>query len=185
MTPRKSTESKAKSPAIKVPIRDQTSAGGVVYRAVSGGIEVVIIAVGPNNRWQLPKGLVDKNEKPEVTAVREAREEGGISSEVVDHIETIEYWYAGLENGIRVRFHKRVHFFLLRYVSGDTKDHDWEVNEARWVPLEDASAQLAFDNEKRVMQRAAELISASDRGQPSKAIPDSKIAQQGDETRQR
>ena len=161
MTPRRSTGSKAKTgPAIKVPVRDQTSAGGVVYRAAGDRIEVVIIAVGPNNRWQLPKGLVDKNEKPETTAVREAREEGGVISEVVAHIETIEYWYAGLENGIRVRFHKRVHFFLLRYVSGDTKDHDWEVNEARWVPIDDAAAQLAFDNEKRVMLRAAELISA-------------------------
>src|SRR5256885_16347797 len=107
MTPRKSTESKAKSPAIKVPIRDQTSAGGVVYREVSGRVEVVIIAVGPNNRWQLPKGLVDKNEKPEVTAVREAREEGGVDSEGVRHIETIEYWYAGLEHGIRVRLDRK------------------------------------------------------------------------------
>jgi len=132
-----------------------------VYRGAGDHVEVVIIAVGPNNRWQLPKGLVDKGEKPEVTAVREAREEGGVTSEVVAHIETVEYWYAGLENGIRVRFHKRVHFFLLRYVSGDTKDHDWEVNEARWVPIEDAAAQLAFDNEKRVMQLAGELISAS------------------------
>ena len=185
MTPRKSTESKAKSPAIKVPVRDQTSAGGVVYREVSGRVEVVIVAVGPNNRWQLPKGLVDKNEKPEATAVREVREEGGVDSEVVEHIETVEYWYAGLENGIRVRFHKRVHFFLLRYVSGDTKDHDWEVNEARWVPVEDAAAQLAFDNEKRVMAQAAELISAVKHVQPAKAITDSQIPHQGDETRER
>lgn len=159
MTPREAGDSRAKKkPAIKIPIRDQTSAGGVVYRSVGGHVEVVIVAVGPNNRWQLPKGLVDKNEKPELTAVREAREEGGVTSEVVAHIETIEYWYAGLENGIRVRFHKRVHFYLLRYVSGDTKDHDWEVNESRWVPIDDAAEQLAFDNEKRVMRRAAELI---------------------------
>jgi 8-oxo-dGTP pyrophosphatase MutT (NUDIX family) len=159
MTPRKSGDSKAgKTPAIRLPIRDQTSAGGVVYRSVGDRVEVVIVAVGPNNRWQLPKGLVDENEKPEVTAVREVREEGGVASEVVTHIETVEYWYAGLENGIRVRFHKRVHFYLLRYVSGDTKDHDWEVNEARWVPIEDAAEHLAFDNEKRVMRRAAELI---------------------------
>ena len=159
MTPRKSDDSKPrKGPAIKIPIRDQTSAGGVVFRKTGDHVEVVIVAVGPNNRWQLPKGLVDKNEKPEVTAVREAREEGGVNSEIVSHIETIEYWYAGLENGIRVRFHKRVHFYLMRFASGDTKDHDWEVNEARWVPIDDAAAQLAFDNEKRVMQRAAELI---------------------------
>ncbi|HET9637364.1 MAG TPA: NUDIX hydrolase [Gemmatimonadaceae bacterium] len=163
MTPRKSEGSK-RGPAIKIPIRDQTSAGGVVFRRVGDRVEVVIIAVGPNNRWQLPKGLVDKNEKPEVTAVREAREEGGVTSEIVTHLDTVDYWYAGLENGIRVRFHKRVHFYLMRYLSGDTKDHDWEVNEARWVPIEDAAAQLAFDNEKRVMEQAAEFIGQSAAG---------------------
>lgn len=160
MTPRKSGGSgPRKGPTIKVPIRDQTSAGGVVFRREDGRLEVVIISVGGQHRWQLPKGLVDKGESPEVTAVREAREEGGVSSEIVEHIETIEYWYAGLENGIRVRFHKRVHFYLLKYLSGETKDHDWEVNEARWVPIEDAASQLAFDNEKRVMERARELLS--------------------------
>ncbi len=160
MTPRKpGGSSPRKSPAIKIPIRDQVSAGGVVYRRENEQIEVVIISVGSEHRWQLPKGLVDKDEKPETTAVREAREEGGVSSEVVNHIETIEYWFAGLENGIRVRFHKRVHFYLLRYVSGDTKDHDWEVNEARWVPIDDAASQLAFDNERRVMEQARVLLS--------------------------
>jgi 8-oxo-dGTP pyrophosphatase MutT (NUDIX family) len=160
MTPRKpGGPSPRKSPAIKIPIRDQVSAGGVVFRRQNDQIEVVIVSVGSEHRWQLPKGLVDKDEKPEVTAVREAREEGGVTSEVVEHIETIEYWYAGIENGIRVRFHKRVHFYLLRYLSGDTKDHDWEVNEARWVPIEDAAIQLAFDNEKRVMEQARVLIS--------------------------
>jgi 8-oxo-dGTP pyrophosphatase MutT (NUDIX family) len=161
MTPRKpSAPSSRESPRIKVPVKDQTSAGGVVFRRRDAGAEVVIVSVGSNNRWQLPKGLVDKGENPEVTAVREAREEGGVSSEVVQPIETIEYWYVGLDDGIRVRFHKRVHFYLLRYISGDTKDHDWEVNEARWVPVEDATSQLAFDNERRVMERAREIISS-------------------------
>lgn len=156
MTPRKSTGKKASG--TRMPIRDQVSAGGVVYRGEPGRVEVVIVAVGADNRWQLPKGLVDANEKPEVAAVREAREEGGVTSEVVQHIETVEYWYVGLDKGERVRFHKRVHFYLMRYISGDTGDHDWEVNEARWVPIDDATSQLAFDNERRVMERARELI---------------------------
>jgi len=159
MTPRKSSGSTPnRSLSIKVPVKEQVSAGGVVFRGDQGSVEVVIVSVGGQNRWQLPKGLVEAEEKPEITAVREAREEGGVSSEIVQLIETIEYWYAGLDNGIKVRFHKRVHFFLLRYVSGDTKDHDWEVNEARWVSIEDATGQLAFDNEKRVMERARELV---------------------------
>jgi 8-oxo-dGTP pyrophosphatase MutT (NUDIX family) len=141
-----------------LPVREQVSAGGVVFRRDDDRVDIVIIAVGGNNRWQLPKGLVEKDEKPEIAAVREAREEGGTDSEVVEHIETVEYWYAGLDKGERVRFHKRVHFYLLRYLSGDTSSHDWEVNEARWVPIGDASSQLAFDNERRVVERARELI---------------------------
>jgi len=160
MKPRKPNASaaKKKSPGLRVPVKEQVSAGGVVFRGEKGKAEVVIVSVGGQHRWQLPKGLVEKGENPEITAVREAREEGGVTSEVVQPIETIEYWYAGLDNGIKVRFHKRVHFYLLRYVSGDTKDHDWEVNEARWVPIEDATSQLAFDNEKRVMEKARELV---------------------------
>ncbi|MDQ6689979.1 MAG: NUDIX domain-containing protein [Gemmatimonadota bacterium] len=142
----------------KLPVREQVSAGGVVFRREGELVDVVIVAVGGQNRWQLPKGLVEKGEKPEVAAVREAREEAGVDSEVVEDIETIEYWYAGLDGGERVRFHKRVHFYLLRYLSGDTKDHDWEVNEARWVPIGDATSQLAFDNERRVVDRARQLI---------------------------
>jgi 8-oxo-dGTP pyrophosphatase MutT (NUDIX family) len=143
---------------MKLPVREQVSAGGVVFRRDGERVDVVIVAVGNNNRWQLPKGLIDKDEKPEIAAVREAREEGGIESEVVGHIETVEYWYAGLDGGERVRFHKRVHFYLLRYLSGDTSNHDWEVNEARWVPIDDAKSQLAFDNEQRVVERAKQLI---------------------------
>ena len=143
---------------VKLPVREQVSAGGVVFRRDDERIDVVIVAVGGNNRWQLPKGLVEKDEKPEVAAVREAREEGGTDNEVVELIETVEYWYAGLDGGERVRFHKRVHFYLLRYLSGDTSNHDWEVNEARWVPIDDAGTQLAFDNERRVVERAKQLI---------------------------
>jgi 8-oxo-dGTP pyrophosphatase MutT (NUDIX family) len=147
-----------KKPGAKRPVREPVSAGGVVFRGEKDAAEVVIVAVGGQNRWQLPKGLVDPGEKPEITAVREAKEEAGVESEVVQHLETIEYWFAGLDGGQRVRFHKRVHFYLLRYIAGDTANHDWEVNEARWVPIDDATRQLTFDSERRVMERARELL---------------------------
>jgi 8-oxo-dGTP pyrophosphatase MutT (NUDIX family) len=147
-----------KKSGAKLPVREHISAGGVVFRRQEGEVEVVILSVGQQNRWQLPKGLVEEGEKADMTAMREAREEAGVDSEVVQHLETIEYWYAGLDGGERVRFHKHVHFYLLRYVAGDTRDHDWEVNEARWVPIADATRQLTFDSERRVMEKARELI---------------------------
>jgi 8-oxo-dGTP pyrophosphatase MutT (NUDIX family) len=159
VTPRKAGGSEPGNKArATLPVRDQVSAGGVVFRGEKERLEVVIISVGGRNRWQLPKGLVDEGEKPEITAVREAREEAGVESEVVQHLETIEYWYAGLDGGERVRFHKHVHFYLLRYLAGDTSDHDWEVNEAKWVPIDDATRQLTFDGERHVMERARQLL---------------------------
>jgi len=44
---------------VKLPVREQVSAGGVVFRRDNERIDVVIVAVGGNNRWQLPKGLVE------------------------------------------------------------------------------------------------------------------------------
>ena len=149
-----------KTSPIKLPVREQVSAGGVVFRREKDRIEIVLIAVGGLNRWQLPKGLVEGKETPEIAAVREAREEAGVDSEVVEHIETIEYWYAGLDGGQRVRFHKRVHFYLLRYLSGNTSDHDWEVSDARWVSINEAAEQLTFENERRVAERAREIVAA-------------------------
>ena len=160
MTPRKPPGA-SKAPLIKIPVRDQVSAGGVVFRRNANQVDIAIISVGPQRRWQLPKGIVDPGEKPEVAAVREAREEAGVEASVRAHIETIEYWYAGLEGGIRVRFHKYVHFYLLEYVSGDTQNHDAEVNEARWIPIDEAGGQLAFEGERRVVARAKELLESA------------------------
>ena len=62
--------------------------------------------------------------------------------------------------GGRVRYHKFVHFFLLAYLAGDVRDHDHEVDEARWFALDEAVRQLAFANERRVVERAGALLAA-------------------------
>ena len=150
----------------KLPVRTQRSAGGVAFRRVGERVEVVIVRVGTPGRWQLPKGIVDAGESPEVAALRETREEGGVDAELVAPLETIEYWYVGDDAGSpesgqareRVRFHKFVHFFLLAYQSGDPADHDWEVTEARWATLDEALALLAFRSERAVLERARELL---------------------------
>ena len=141
--------------------REQVSAGGVVYRRRDGAVEVALISVGPLGRWQLPKGLVGRGETPEEAALREVREETGLDGELVAPIETVEYWYVGTAaraGQARVRFHKFVHFYLLRYASGEPSDHDHEVNEARWVEIDEAVRMLAFKGERAVLARAREMI---------------------------
>lgn len=146
------------------PTKDQTSAGGVAYRLRDGAPEIALISVrsrkaGDGSRWQLPKGIVESGEPPEAAALREVREEVGIACTLVAPIEMIEYWYVATERGGgRVRFHKRVHFFLFRYDSGDVADHDHEVDEARWVGIDDAEGMLAFPNERKVVAKARAMI---------------------------
>ena len=90
--------------------------------------------------------------------MREVREEAGIETTLVAPLETVEYWYVGNRGKQRVRFHKRVYFFLLAYVSGQVSDHDHEVNEARWVSLEQAQTMLAFKGERQAVAQAAVLF---------------------------
>jgi 8-oxo-dGTP diphosphatase len=139
----------------------QVSAGGVTFRrpAVPNEAQVALVCVGPTRRWQLPKGIVEQGESPEAAAVREVREEAGLDATIIAPLETVEYWYVGtLQGGERVRYHKFVHFFLLEYLRGDVRDHDAEVEEARWVPSSDAVELLAFKSEQRVMREAQALI---------------------------
>jgi 8-oxo-dGTP pyrophosphatase MutT (NUDIX family) len=144
----------------KIPTKTQTSAGGIAFRSSRKGIQVALISVGEENRWQLPKGLIEKGEKPETAAVREVREEAGIETTIVDLIDKIDYWYFALERKKRVRYHKYVYFFLLHYDSGNVSSHDHEVNEARWFDADEAIERLAFSSEKQVMQKARKMISA-------------------------
>jgi 8-oxo-dGTP pyrophosphatase MutT (NUDIX family) len=141
-----------------IPSKVQVSAGGVVFRRDENQIQVALISVGQQGRWQLPKGLVNPGEAHERAALRETHEETGLEAELVALIDKIEYWYASKEQGQPVRFHKFVYFYLLRYKSGSTDQHDHEVNEARWVDIDQAYELLTFKTEQKVVKQAKEMV---------------------------
>ncbi len=145
-------------PAVKLPTVEQVSAGGAAFRQTASDLEVALISVAPSRRWQLPKGLIDAGETPEIAARREVREEAGIETELFELIEKIEYWYVGDFRGTRVRFHKTVYFFLLAYRGGAVENHDAEVVEARFVSADAAIEMLAFKSEKSVIEKALPML---------------------------
>ena len=146
--------------AERMETRDQVSAGGVAYRLSGGETEIAIILTNPERRWQLPKGMIDPGETPEQAAKREVREEAGVETELLENIDSTEYWFVASHGGTRSRIHKTVHWFLLRYISGEVSDHDHEVTEARWVPIAEALKMLAFKNEREIVEKASQMIDA-------------------------
>jgi len=98
----------------------------------------------------LPKGHPTGSESAAAAAEREVREETGVDAECVEKLGDIRYWYA--RGGQRVM--KVVSFFLFRYRSGRLADHDHEVEEALWIPLDEAPARLAYKGEREMAESA-------------------------------
>jgi len=137
----------------------EVSAGGVIYRKHGGAVEIALIHV--RHRWSLPKGHVEEGESMNETAMREVREETGLEGRIRKKLGDIRYSYRDkAPDGEPIRIYKRVHFYLLRYLKGDVRDHDHEVDEARWFPIEEAIRNLKFATERRIVQRALAVLTA-------------------------
>jgi 8-oxo-dGTP pyrophosphatase MutT (NUDIX family) len=121
------------------------SAGGVVIRRMQGRAFVAVVRVR-EQILALPKGHPDPGESSAEAARREVREEAGLETELVGKLDDIRYWY--VRDGERVM--KIVSFFLFRYRSGSVEDHDHEVEEALWIPLEEAPERLAYKGEREI-----------------------------------
>jgi 8-oxo-dGTP pyrophosphatase MutT (NUDIX family) len=129
------------------------SAGGVVVRRMRGRPFVAVVRVR-DQVLALPKGHPEPGESSAQAAQREVREEAGLEAELVEKLDDIRYWYA--RGGERVM--KIVSFFLFRYRAGSVKHHDHEVEEALWIPLDEAPDRLAYRGEQEMAAIALSRI---------------------------
>lgn len=131
-------------------MKREFSAGGIVFNDKG---QVLVTQHSQNKHWSFPKGLLDHPEQTmEESALREVKEEGGIEAKIIDKVGYSKYVYTF--NGEKI--FKIVTYFLMKYISGDIADHDWEVEEAKWCDSEDALKQLTFSQDKVLLKKALE-----------------------------
>ncbi len=136
----------------------EISAGGVVYKKENDEHSVLLIAVKNATVWTLPKGLVEKGEKPEEAALREIREETGIKGEIESFLDKIELWFFQNEEGEKVRHHKIVYYYLVKYISGDPTQHDFEVDDVKWFQIDEAIKICSYDKDRAILKKAKEIL---------------------------
>jgi len=122
----------------------QVSAGGIVHKNN-------LWLVGQHSQhkgWVFLKGLIgdkDSKESMETAAIREVKEEGGITAKIIDNkpIET-DYQYEFNDTIIK----KKVYYYLMKYVSGETKNHDWEMDQVKFINEKEVKKILTYESEK-------------------------------------
>lgn len=158
------------------------SAGGVVARRMRDRWWIAVIEPQSSAEKRarqarpvmaLPKGLVDRGERPEQTAVREVREETGVEADLVAKLDDIRYTYVR-SWGNRQKVFKVVSFYLLLYRAGRigdlTPEMRREVRSCQWIPLEDAPQKLSYKGEREVAQKALEYLAANPEPAASKPV---------------
>ena len=145
-------------------MRREFSAGGVLVRRLRGRWMTAAIrpAGRPHGLWALPKGQIDADESGEQTALREISEETGVSGHSLGKLGDVRYTFTW--EGERV--FKVVSFFLVRYETGKLGEipaaFRHEVEEVRWLPLDDAPRVLAYQGERRMAERARAILSGEE-----------------------
>jgi 8-oxo-dGTP diphosphatase len=130
------------------------SAGGVVYRRVGDTYEIVAVHRNRHTDWSLPKGHIEKGETQEQAALREVKEETGLDARIVDALGDVVYFYKRPTGLIR----KVVYHFLMEYTGGEFGPPNWEVDEVRWIEIDQAQTLLTYKNDLGIVQKAKERL---------------------------
>jgi len=140
----------------------ERSAGGVLLLRFGPALLVALIRLRGGGVLGLPKGHMEEGEEPHETALRETREETGLSGRVLAPLEEISYVFWSRAQGARVS--KRVAFFLLEYRAGSPAHHDGEVEGVTLVPAARAPEALTYPGERSVMRGALAWVDATGYG---------------------
>ena len=133
-------------------MRREKSCGAIVYRNDRDQIELLLIKHRFGGHWSFPKGHVESGETEVQTALREVKEETGLSIQLEEGFrECVEYFP-------KPYIKKQVVYFLGRSLGDEARRQEEEISELRWVPLADAQRMVTFSNDKNLLKEARKRL---------------------------
>jgi len=122
-------------------VRLVRAAGGLIVRGRQGQ-DVVLVHRAAYDDWSFPKGKLEPGEDELEAALREVEEETGLRCDVGDEVGRTRYVDSSGRN-------KEVRYF--RMTSDDEPSAQNEVDEVRWVSLDEADAVLSYDRDRALL----------------------------------
>jgi 8-oxo-dGTP pyrophosphatase MutT (NUDIX family) len=156
--PTRPAETRKRNP---LEVRRELSAGGLIWRRREGvGTEIVLVRPAGKATWVLPKGHVEPGESLLDAALREATEESGLRVAPGEPLGQVSYLYSWRDgpSDRPIRIFKRVHFYLMECVGGDPSAHDHEIDEVRWIALDEAPARASHKSERSLIIKAQNIL---------------------------
>ena len=95
------------------------------------------------SQWSLPKGKLDKNESFERAALREVKEETGLSCQLIEELDPVSY----TDNRGRP---KTVRYWRMEVIGGEFEVND-EVDELRWLSKAEALELLSYEHDRELV----------------------------------
>lgn len=134
-----------------------------MVRRIEGEVHVLVIR-DPYSNWGLPKGHLENGENAREAALREVREETGLDQlRMGPGLGTID-WYFRSEGRL---IHKYCEFFLIASPAGQAVPEMEEgISEVAWIPLDRVAERITYDNARRIVQQAVELVRSDADGIP-------------------
>lgn len=156
----------------------QFSAGGVVYRKRGKEVKIILLTRGQGKIFCLPKGKIEGSETDREAALREVREETGLTGAIERMLGKIKYRFYAEDDKPRpsgVKYNscapkergktcisKTVTFFLMKYESGDTAGHDTDAEEVEWLPIREALKIMSYPSEREMVKKAKNYVDFTD-----------------------
>lgn len=131
-------------------MKELVSAGGVVFTDKGGDIRLLMI-LDRFGYWTLPKGKVEAGETAEEAALREIREETGISGRILKCLGETDYVYVDEDEE---SVHKKVIYYLVEANGFEVTPAETEIAGAEWVSLEEAQRRCAYRNNLEFVRMA-------------------------------
>lgn len=128
------------------------SAGGVIFRNTLDSFEIVICR--RKDKWMLPKGTPETGESLEETALREVKEETGLSTNILCPLKKIHYNFLSGKK----HFEKDVYFYLMNPTGGDFTEHDNEFDSIHWINLAQMKDYMTYETDIDVIKIAEQAI---------------------------